>query len=400
MPEFDFIVTGAGSAGCAVASRLSESGRWRVLLLEAGIRDSNPWIHIPIGYTKAFANPRVNWMFNSAPEKELNNRELYLPRGKVLGGTSSINGMVYMRGDPADYDHWRQLGCEGWDWDSVLPFFKKAEDNERGADEFHGVGGPLRVSDPPHIWPLGRAMVEAAMQAGIPRTADFNGARKEGTGYYQTTTNNARRWSAATAYLRPARNRQNLTVITKAHATRVLTENGRAVGVEYRTPQGLRTARARGEVIVSGGTYGSPHLLQLSGLGPADLLSELGITVAREMPGVGANLHDHFNTYSAYRLSQAVTLNDLARSVPAQADRRRAVCIRPARPDVHLGPVRRRLPAQRSATGDAGHPDQHDGLEHRRAQPRRHPSAPLPRHHAEPGASPSGRSRHCAGEEP
>ena len=190
------------------------------------------------------------------------------------------------------------------------------------------------------------------MQAGIPRTADFNGAQKEGAGYYQTTTNNARRWSAAAAYLRPARSRQNLTVITKAHATRVLIENGRAVGVEYRTPQGLRTARARGEVIVSGGTYGSPHLLQLSGLGPADLLSELGITVVRDMPGVGANLHDHFNTYSAYRLSQAVTLNDLARSMPRKLDRRRAVCVRPARPDVHHGPVRRRLPAQRSAAGD------------------------------------------------
>ncbi len=314
--EYDFIVTGAGSAGCVVASRLSESGRYRVLLLEAGIRDSNPWIHIPIGYTKAFANPRINWMFDSAPEQALNNRTLYLPRGKVLGGTSSINGMVYMRGDPSDYDHWRQLGCEGWDWDSVLPFFKKAENNQRGADEFHGVGGPLRVSDPPHIWPLAKAMVEAAVQAGIPRTADFNGAQKEGAGHYQTTTNNARRWSAAAAYLRPARNRQNLTIVTEAHATRVLIENGRAVGVAYRTPQGQHTARARGEVIVSGGAYGSPQLLQLSGLGPAELLNELGISTVRDMPAVGANLHDHFNTYGTYRLSQSVTLNDLARSAP------------------------------------------------------------------------------------
>ena len=314
--EFDYIVTGAGSAGCVVASRLSESGRHRVLLLEAGIKDSSPWIHIPIGYTKAYANPRINWMFSSAPEKELHNRTLYLPRGKVLGGTSSINGMVYMRGDAMDYDNWRQRGCEGWDWESVLPYFKRAEDNERGADEFHGTGGPLRVSDPPHIWPLGRAMVEAAVQAGIPRTADFNGAQKEGTGYYQTTTNNKRRWSAAAAYLRPARGRQNLTVITQAHATRVLIEQGRAVGVTYRTPRGDAIARARGEVIVSGGTYGSPHLLQLSGLGPAELLRETDIALFRDMPGVGANLHDHFNTYSAYRLSQSVTLNDLARSLP------------------------------------------------------------------------------------
>src|ERR1700720_318000 len=194
MPEtFDYIVAGAGSAGCVMAARLSENPKHRVLLLEAGPKDSSPWIHMPMGYAKLFANPKLNWMYESEPEPELQNRTMYQPRGKVLGGTSSINGMVYMRGDPADYDHWRQLGCEGWDWDSVLPFFKKAEDNERGGDEFHGVGGPLRVSDPPHVWPLGRAMVEAAMQAGIPRTSDFNGARKEGAGYYQTTTNNARR---------------------------------------------------------------------------------------------------------------------------------------------------------------------------------------------------------------
>ena len=235
---YDFIVTGAGSAGCAVASRLSESGRYRVLLLEAGGRDSNPWIHIPIGYTKSFANPRVNWMFESAPEPQLNSRTLYLPRGKLLGGTSSINGMVYMRGDPADYDHWRQLGCTGWDWDSVLPFFKKAEDNVRGADEFHGVGGPLRVSDPPYIWPLGKAMVEAAVQAGLPRIADFNGAQKEGTGYYQSTTGDGRRWSSARAYLHSARRRPNLMIVTGAHATRILIENRRAVGVEYRTVTG------------------------------------------------------------------------------------------------------------------------------------------------------------------
>jgi choline dehydrogenase-like flavoprotein len=311
---YDFIVTGAGSAGCAVASRLSESGRYRVLLLEAGGRDSNPWIHIPIGYTRSFANPRVNWMFDSAPEPQLNNRTLYLPRGRLLGGTSSINGMVYMRGDPGDYDHWRQLGCTGWDWDSVLPFFKKAENNVRGADEFHGVGGPLRVSDPPHDWPLARAMVEAAVQAGLPRNPDFNGAQKEGAGYYQSTIGSGRRWSAARAYLRAARKRPNLTIVTQAHATRVLIENGRAVGVEYRTPQGLRTARANGEVIVSGGAYGSPHLLQLSGLGPGELLQELDIAVVRDMPAVGANLHDHFNTYCSYRLSRSVTLNDVARS--------------------------------------------------------------------------------------
>jgi choline dehydrogenase-like flavoprotein len=310
---FDFIVTGAGSAGCPVAARLSEDGRYRVLLLEAGGPDSNPWIHIPLGYTRTYTDPRVNWMFESEPEKELNGRTLYQPRGKVLGGTSSINGMVYMRGTPADYDNWRQRGCEGWGWDGVLPFFRKAENQERGADDFHGAGGPLRVSNPVRS-PLGDAMVQAAIEAGIAENPDFNGARQEGAGYYQTTTGNRARWSAAKAYLKPARRRPNLTVATNAHATRVLIEEGRAVGVEYKTPQGLLTARCRGEIVVSGGVYGSPQLLQLSGLGPAALLQEHGIPVIRDMPGVGAHLHDHFNTYLVWRCSQKVTVNDLAMS--------------------------------------------------------------------------------------
>jgi choline dehydrogenase len=311
--NYDFIVTGAGSAGCAVAGRLSESGRWRVLLLEAGGRDSNPWIHIPLGYTKTFTNPQVNWMFESEPEPQLNNRTLYQPRGKVLGGTSSINGMVYMRGTPADYDGWRQRGCEGWDWDSVLPFFKKAEDNERGGNEFHGNGGPLHVSNPVRS-PLGDAMVKAAIEAGVPANDDFNGARQEGVGYYQTTTTNRRRWSSARAYLGAARGRQNLTVVTNAHATRILFEEGRAAGVDYATPTGRRTARARGEIVVSGGVYGSPQLLQLSGLGPGALLQEFDIPVVRDMPGVGGHLHDHFNTYLVFRCTQKITVNDMAKS--------------------------------------------------------------------------------------
>jgi choline dehydrogenase len=311
---YDFIVTGAGSAGCPVAARLSESGRYRVLLLEAGPPDKNPWIHIPLGYTRTYTDPRVNWMFESEPEKELGGRTLYQPRGKVLGGTSSINGMVYMRGTPADYDNWRQRGCQGWDWESVLPFFKKAENQERGADEFHGTGGPLRVSNPVRS-PLGDAMVQAAVEAGIPQNPDFNGARQEGVGYYQTTTGNRARWSAAKAYLKPARDRKNLTVATDAHACRVLIENGRAVGVEYRTPSERRvTARCRGEIIVSGGVYGSPQLLQLSGVGPGALLQQHGIPVVRDLPGVGAHLHDHFNTYLVWRCSQKVTINDLAAS--------------------------------------------------------------------------------------
>ena len=241
---------------------------------------------------------------------------MYQPRGKVLGGTSSINGMVYMRGNAADYDEWRQRGCEGWDYDSVLPYFKRAEDNVRGSDEFHGTGGPLKVSD--HRWQptLAKAMHDAALQAGIPANPDFNGATQEGVGYYQSTINSARRWSSARAYLRGARQRKNLVIATGAHATRVLIENGRATGVEYRTPAGLVRARATREVIVSGGVYGSPQLLMLSGLGPAAHLQQHGVAVIRDMPGVGSHLHDHFNTYVAYRCTQPVTMNDLAISLP------------------------------------------------------------------------------------
>jgi choline dehydrogenase len=312
--SYDYIVTGAGSAGCAVASRLSESGRYRVLLLEAGPRDRNPWIHIPLGYAKTYVDPIVNWRFETEPQPQLNNRRLYLPRGKTLGGSSSINGMVYIRGNHGDYDEWRQRGCEGWDWDSVLPFFKKAQNQTRGADEFHGVGGPLNVSDQPGQFELADAVLEACVQAGIPRNRDFNGAQQEGCGYYQTTTLKRRRWSAAQAYLRPARSRDNLVIRTGAHATRVLIENNRAVGVEFHAASGRETARVRGEVIVSGGAYGSPQLLLLSGLGPAQHLQEMGITVVRDMPAVGSNLHDHFNSYVAWRCSKAITLNDLERS--------------------------------------------------------------------------------------
>ncbi len=309
---YDYIVTGAGSAGCAIAARLSEDARFRVLLLEAGPRDTYPWIHVPLGYHKTFNNPRVNWMFDSEPEPELNGRTMYQPRGKVLGGTSSINGMVYMRGNAADYDEWRQRGCEGWDYDSVLPYFRKAEDQERGESAFHGVGGPLKVTD--HRWKptLATAMHEAAVQAGIPANPDFNGATQEGVGYYQTTIGNARRWSSAKAYLGSAKGRKNLVVVTGAHATRVLIGKGVATGVEYRTAAGLLTARATREVIVSGGVYGSPQLLMLSGLGPGDHLRQHGVEVVRDMPGVGSHLHDHFNTYIAYRCTQPVTMNDLA----------------------------------------------------------------------------------------
>ena len=314
--KYDFVVTGAGSAGCAVAGRLSESGKYSVLLLEAGPPDSNMWIHIPLGYTRTYTDPRVNWMFDSEPTPDLNNRRLFQPRGKVLGGTSSINGTVYMRGTPGDYDDWRQRGCEGWDWDSVLPFFKKAQHQERGPSELHGTGGPLRVSDFPRELPLIKAMIDAAVESGIPYNPDFNGPKQEGTGQYQFTVSGRRRWSSARSYLTPNKGRQNLHIVTEAHATRVLIENNRAVGVEYRTPAGPQTARARREIVVSGGAYGSPQLLQLSGLGPAEHLREMNVPVVRDIPGVGANLQDHFNTYLVWRARGVETLNQLAHSWP------------------------------------------------------------------------------------
>jgi choline dehydrogenase-like flavoprotein len=311
---FDFIVTGAGSAGCAVAARFSESGRYSVLLLEAGQRDTNPWIHIPIGYHTLFTHDQVNWKFESEPVAGLNGRTSYQPRGKMLGGTSSLNGMVYMRGTPADYDGWRQLGCEGWDYASVLPYFRKAEDQERGEDQFHGVGGPLKVTDHRFRSAIVDAVIAAAIEAGIPRNTDFNGATQDGVGYYQSTAADGRRWSSAGAYLRPARARKNLVVEPNTHATRIVIEDRRAVGVEYITPKGPQIAHARGEVIVSGGVYGSPQLLLLSGIGPGAHLTEIGIPVVHELPAVGANLHDHFNSYLAWRVTKPGTLNDLARS--------------------------------------------------------------------------------------
>jgi choline dehydrogenase len=310
--NFDYIVAGAGSAGCAVAARLSEDGRHRVLLLEAGDKDRYFWIHVPVGYSRLFADPRLNWMFESEPEAELEGRSMYQPRGKVLGGTSSINGMVYMRGNPADYDLWRQRGCAGWDWDSVLPYFKKAEDQERGADATHGVGGPLRVSDQPIRWELADKFIAAAVEAGLPANNDFNDGEQEGAGPFQSTTNRKRRWSTARAYLHPARHRPNLAIRTKSHATRIVVEDGRASGVEFLRDGVPHVAKAQGEVIVCGGVYGSPQLLQLSGLGPAALLQQHGVPVVRDMPAVGADLQDHFYVRLAFRCTKPITLNDIA----------------------------------------------------------------------------------------
>ena len=309
--EFDYVIVGAGSAGCVLANRLSANGNHSVLLLEAGPKDTNIWIHVPIGYGKLFKEKSVNWMYQTEPEPGLGGRQVFQPRGKVLGGSSSINGLLYVRGQHEDYDRWRQRGNIGWGYDDVLPYFKKAENQQRGADDYHGSGGPLSVSDWRHDDPLSEAFVRAAVETGIPFNPDFNGATQEGAGFFQTTTRRGRRASSAFSYLRPARNRGNLHIETSALAQRIIFEGKRAKAVEYRQNGSLRTARARKEVLVSSGAYNSPQLLQLSGVGPADLLKTHGINVVLDAPGVGNDLQDHLQVRIVTRCAQPITLNDV-----------------------------------------------------------------------------------------
>jgi choline dehydrogenase len=293
--SYDFIVVGAGSAGCVLANRLSAKQDVRVLLLEAGGRDLNPFIHMPAGLAKLAGNRRINWDYYTEPEPELEGRRLYWPRGRVLGGSSSINAMCYTRGHPRDYDEWAALGNIGWDYASVLPYFRRSEDQARGPSEYHGVGGPLSVEDLRTRSPLSEVFVEAAVTLGIPRNEDFCGARPDGVGFYQVTQRGGRRCSAAVAYLRPALRRPNLEVRTGAHATRLLLEGNRVIGVEYRSGGRSRQARAEAEVLLAAGSIGSPQLLLLSGLGPAEELRALGLPVAADLPGVGRNLQDHLD---------------------------------------------------------------------------------------------------------
>jgi len=309
MAEYDFIVVGAGSAGCAVAGKIAEAGH-SVLLLEAGGRDRNPFIHIPLGYSMLYNNPKVNWCYKSLPEPHLNNRRLFQPRGKVLGGTGSINGMIYMRGQPQDFDGWKATGCTGWGWDDVLPYFKSCEDQERGKDAFHGSGGPVSVSDLRTKHVLGEAFHEASEALGVPRNSDFNGSQQGGTGYVQTTTKKGRRWSTAAGYLRgPAL--KNIDLKLHAMVEKVLVENRQAVGVAWCDRSGFHQARARREVILCGGTFNSPQLLQLSGIGPGALLKEHGIETKHTLCGVGENLQDHFGIGAEYRSTEKSTVNDL-----------------------------------------------------------------------------------------
>ena len=309
--EFDYVIVGAGSAGCVLANRLSADGRNSVLLLEAGPKDTNLWIHVPLGYGKLFKEKTVNWMYQTEPEPGLDGRTVFQPRGKVLGGSSSINGLLYVRGQHEDYDRGRQRGNAGWGYDDVLPYFRKAENQQRGADHYHGAGGPLPVSDWRHADPLSEAFVVAAAQTGIPTNPDFNGASQEGAGFFQTTTQRGRRASTAYSYLRPAKNRSNLEVETSALAQRILFDGRRARAVEYRQGGALRTARARKEILVSSGAYNSPQLLQLSGVGPAELLKQHGVDIVLDAPGVGNDLQDHLQVRLVTRCSQPVTLNDI-----------------------------------------------------------------------------------------
>ncbi|MBY5941612.1 choline dehydrogenase [Halomonas sp. DP5N14-9] len=312
-PEaFDYIIVGAGSAGCVLANRLSEDPKVSVLLLEAGGSDWNPWIHVPVGYFKTMHNPATDWCYLTDPDEGIDGRRLQWPRGKVLGGSSSLNGLLYIRGQREDYDDWAQLGNDGWDYDSVLPYFKKSECQERGADDYHGADGPLKVSDLRLRREIAERFIEAAKASGIPENRDVNGARQEGVGYFQQTSYKGFRCSTAKAFLRPALKRPNLTLVKRAHCQRLLLEGKRVVGVEYRQGQSTHRASARLEVLLSSGAIGSPQILQCSGIGDPDHLAEVGVDCHHALPGVGENLQDHLQIRLVFKTS-CRTLNDEVR---------------------------------------------------------------------------------------
>jgi choline dehydrogenase len=324
--DFDYVIIGAGTAGCLLANRLSADPAKRVLLIEAGRKDDYHWIHIPVGYLYCIGNPRTDWMYNTEPDPGLNGRSLRYPRGKALGGCSSINGMIYMRGQSRDYDQWARLtGDDSWKWDNVLPYFRKHEDYYLGADEAHGAGGEWRVEKQRLRWDVLDAFAQAAQQAGIPHSTDFNRGNNEGVGYFQVNQKNGWRWNTAKAFLRPTcHGRANFEMWTGAHVTRLLIdkqEDGslKCTGAAVWNGRGLVTARAMREVILAAGSIGSPQILQLSGVGPADLLRKHGIPVVKELPGVGENLQDHLQIRAVFKVKGVTTLNTLANSLWGKA---------------------------------------------------------------------------------
>ena len=312
--SFDYIIVGAGSAGCVLANRLSEDPSNSVLLLEAGGPDDNPWIHIPVGYFKTLHNPETDWRYRTEPDTGLGGRSLDWPRGKTLGGSSAINGLLYIRGHHSDFDHWRQLGNQGWSYEDVLPLFRRAENQERGGDEYHGDQGPLSVSNMRIHREICDRFIDAAVELGIPRNDDFNGAEQEGAGYFQLTARDGRRCSTAVGYLHPVRHRQNLTVVTHAHVKRIAFADRRATAVVYERDGIDQQANARSEIVLSAGAIGSPQILMISGVGPGHHLAEHGIEVVHDLPGVGENLQDHLQVRMVFKTSKPITLNDQLRN--------------------------------------------------------------------------------------